>query len=319
MKPINEETIYDQKSMVNEETIVENEIKSDLPHQESGNIRNRKWIDAGIGAGTGVAAGIIGTLFTSGTIPAKEDLPVNEEETTPTGDGLTTPIVTDGKLSIAHGVSDDMSFNEAFRVAHDEVGPGGVFEWHGQLYGTYTAAEWNNLTSEERLEYNNHLRVVGTPDYASNVSHHESVSHVETSRPDVAAVDVVDRHDGSQGDTVSHDEVAVVSEPISSAEQSDDAEVEVLGVEYVQTESGQEMAVGAMSVNGQQIFVLDADNDGTGDLAAMDVNGNGKIDEDEIMELSDHSVDMSVFGTADSSVCGGVTPEGPDYLAAEGV
>ena len=39
-------------------------------------------------------------------------------------------------------VEDDMTFAEAFQSARAQVGPGGVFEWHGGVYGTYTADEW---------------------------------------------------------------------------------------------------------------------------------------------------------------------------------
>ncbi len=38
-------------------------------------------------------------------------------------------------------VNDNMSFAEAFAAARAELGPGGVFEWHGQLYGTFYATE----------------------------------------------------------------------------------------------------------------------------------------------------------------------------------
>ncbi|MBO7068608.1 MAG: hypothetical protein J6W52_08025 [Bacteroidaceae bacterium] len=310
MKTTNEETILEQNGMVNEETLVENAEKSEEIAQEPKTKQNRRWMDAAIGAGSGVAAGIIGTLFTSGTIPSAEDGPEtgdNEGENGVIDDGLTTPVVTDGHLAIAHNVDDSMSFGEAFRTAHDEVGPGGVFEWHGQLYGTYTAAEWNNLTSEEKLEYNNHLRVVGKPDYASNVSHHQShEQHVETHIEDVA-VNTTETHDGGQ------QEVEVVGHTQDVA-QTDDAEVQVLGVEYIQSEDGQEMAIGGMSVNGQEIYVLDADNDGVGDVAVMDVNGNGQLDANEIQDLSEHPVDMSIFENTNQDVCGGMSPAEPDYL-----
>lgn len=315
MKTTNEETIYEQKNgLVNEETLAENVGKNEeTPQEEPKEKRNRRWVEAGIGAGTGVAAGIIGTLFTSGTIPAAEaETEGNEEGSGVIDDGLTTPVVTDGQLSIAHGVNDNMSFGEAFRTAHDEVGPGGVFEWHGQLYGTYTAAEWNSLSSEEKLEYNNHLRVVGTPDYASNVSHHESQEqHVEAHTEDVA-VDVTETHDGGQ------QEVEVVGHA-ETASMTDDVEVQVLGVEYVQSEDGQEMALGGMSVDGQEVYVLDADNDGLGDVGFVDLDGDGKVDDNEVIDLSDTPVEMSAFENNSQEICDGIDPAEPDYLPMENV
>ncbi|MES2486180.1 MAG: hypothetical protein V4581_09590, partial [Bacteroidota bacterium] len=34
-----------------------------------------------------------------------------------------------------------------------EVGPGGFFEYNGNLYNTYTQAEWENMTPEQHQEY----------------------------------------------------------------------------------------------------------------------------------------------------------------------
>ena len=56
-------------------------------------------------------------------------------------------------VPVATGVEDDMSFGQAFAAARSELGPGGVFTWHGQIYGTYYGNEWNAMTSEEREQY----------------------------------------------------------------------------------------------------------------------------------------------------------------------
>lgn len=45
---------------------------------------------------------------------------------------------------------DDLSFGEAFRQARQLCGSGGgVFEWHGNLYNTYTREEYENLDEED--------------------------------------------------------------------------------------------------------------------------------------------------------------------------
>lgn len=38
---------------------------------------------------------------------------------------------------------EEMSFGEAFAAAREDLGPGETFEWHGNVYSTYTAEEWN--------------------------------------------------------------------------------------------------------------------------------------------------------------------------------
>ena len=56
-------------------------------------------------------------------------------------------------MDVAFGVDDSMSFNEAFAAARREVGPGGLFVWHGNTYGTYYANEWNAMSPAEHDQY----------------------------------------------------------------------------------------------------------------------------------------------------------------------
>ena len=48
---------------------------------------------------------------------------------------------------------DGQSFAEAFADARQELGPGGVFEWNGNLYNTFYAEELNNMTPEQLSEW----------------------------------------------------------------------------------------------------------------------------------------------------------------------
>lgn len=41
------------------------------------------------------------------------------------------------------GNYEEMSFGEAYAAAREDLGPGETFEWHGKVYSTYTAEEWN--------------------------------------------------------------------------------------------------------------------------------------------------------------------------------
>lgn len=50
-------------------------------------------------------------------------------------------------------VEDDMSFQEAFSSARDQVGPGGFFEWKGNVYSTYVKEEWDAMSVEEQQAY----------------------------------------------------------------------------------------------------------------------------------------------------------------------
>ena len=61
-------------------------------------------------------------------------------------------LATDEGVRVAQ-VNDDASFSEAFADARAQVGAGGVFEWRGHVYGTYYEEEWDNMTPEQRAQY----------------------------------------------------------------------------------------------------------------------------------------------------------------------
>lgn len=57
------------------------------------------------------------------------------------------------EIDVAHNINDDMSFDDAFIAARTEVGAGGVFTWHGNVYNTYTKDEWGSMSLEQRQEF----------------------------------------------------------------------------------------------------------------------------------------------------------------------
>lgn len=109
------------------------------------------WKRVAAGAGTGIVLGAATTVLTSGAAPASQV--TNEDNGHPDW--------TDGNISVATKVTDDMTFSEAFETARTETGSGGVFEWHGYIYSTYTEDEWNSMTAEQRTEYGSHLKWSG--------------------------------------------------------------------------------------------------------------------------------------------------------------
>ncbi len=48
---------------------------------------------------------------------------------------------------------DDMTFDEAFHAVRNELGPGTLFEWHGNLYHTYHPDEYASLPQEIKVAY----------------------------------------------------------------------------------------------------------------------------------------------------------------------
>lgn len=57
------------------------------------------------------------------------------------------------ELPVATSVTDDMTPAEAFAAARAEVGPGGIYYYHGQAQGTYYESEWNSMSEDEKHNY----------------------------------------------------------------------------------------------------------------------------------------------------------------------
>lgn len=55
-------------------------------------------------------------------------------------------------LEIAE-VNQDGTFKDAFDAARNQVGLGGVFEWRGQWYNTYTTEEWTGLDANVQNDH----------------------------------------------------------------------------------------------------------------------------------------------------------------------
>lgn len=82
---------------------------------------------------------------------------------------------TTAQLLRASCVRDTMAFGEAFAHARNEIGAGGIFVWHGKLYGTYTREEWQGLSDNGKHEYVNKLQSTD-----AIVLHQEAISTLHT-------------------------------------------------------------------------------------------------------------------------------------------
>ena len=231
------------------------------------------WKKVAVGAGSGILLGSVATLL-SASAPLGHAEGENAEE-----EGSEThPEWTDGEVSVASSVSDDMSFSEAFTAARNEVGSGGVFEWHGNIYSTFTEDEWNGMTAEQRDEYGSHFS------WHSDNSSTETASstHSSTSSHSAHATDEVEVSEVTQA---SHtEEVAVVDV---------DPEVEVLGVVHDE-ESGANIA--GLAVDGQEVVLIDVNGDETFDIMGADVNGDQQLSQNEIVDISGQNLTVNDLG-----------------------
>ena len=230
----------------------------------------------GLGAvGTVVIGKIIDTTHKINEI-APEQEEVTVEENVSSED---RPAWAIGDIQIAEGINDDMSFGEAFAAARAEVGPGGAFEWHGTVYGTYTADEWNNMSVADRTAYNDHFSWNHVNATSGNVA---TVQPIETSND----IEVVSVNPAENHHYVNHSDPDVVM-------VDDQPEIEVLGVVH-DHETGAN--IGGITVDGQEVYLVDVDGDMEFDIVASDLNNNGQLDEGEAFDIHGNGLTVDHLG-----------------------
>lgn len=248
------------------------------------------------GAATGLLIGGLSSTLMGMKSSANE--PEKEHESDNHKEELSHPEWVDDHMQVATSVNDDMSFGEAFATARAEVGPGGCFEWHGQLYGTYTAEEWNSMSAEERAEYSNHFSWNHIDHSSSNVAQHatnESANSVETTGTDDDIEIVSVNHSDNSGQQA-HNGVEASTEQaevVTESEVSTESEIEILGVVH-DNDSGAN--IGGMLVDGQEVILIDVNNDMEFDYLATDLNGNGQVDEGELMDIQGQGLTVNDLG-----------------------
>lgn len=186
----------------------------------------------------------------------------------------------DGALSQATGVNDNMSFSQAFAAARAEVGAGGTFEWHGQVYGTYYKNEWDNMSAQERHDFQvAAIRGNHAPSDTAHTEHYTTPATPENSSQ---------KYSYEEPDDTQHDP----QQPIE-VDTVDDDEVRILGLETVDNGEGGQINIAALDVSGQHAMLIDIDNDRVMDVLVHDDNNDGEYSEDEIEDVSSYNITVS--------------------------
>lgn len=314
-----------------EETQYESEMtpnQNDDVNEDEVEVKDAKpslWKRAAIGGGAGLLIGGVATML-MGMKKADEPEPdKNDENAT---QDASRPDWADDEIPIASSVNDDMSFGEAFAAARAEVGAGGAFEWHGQVYGTFTAAEWNAMSPAEKAEYGDHFSWNKIDQSESDVAQHsnssqlsshsphsshdhaaENVSHTQpqSDKDDDIEVITSDHHKPGQANhsaeqnnhteqnqnTDQHQNSEQGMHPMLSGLQNEGHEVEVLGVIH---DDASDANLGAMKIDGQDVILIDVDNDLSFDVMASDLNHNNKVDPGEALDIQDQHITVADLG-----------------------
>jgi len=258
MKP-NDETIFNGMDAENEENpqVVNESKKKDA------------WKLVGLGGVTGILMGA-GSIYAANAVAAEDNEITSEGESAEVANSGSD---TEVKVS---KVIPGKSFSQAFAEARAEVGPGGVFHWHGGIYNTYTKEEWDAMSAEEKHEFAQNVR----PEYsvdkvdAANISEeHPQVHVVDNSDQDVADV---------QTDNVNEEEVNI------QANEASDDDVHIVGYRgsYDANIAGKEATVHFGQVDGHEAYVVDFNDDDSHDIGIIDKNDNAELDDGEAIDLT---------------------------------
>lgn len=191
---------------------------------------------------------------------------------------------------------DEMSFANAFDAARAEVGAGGVFHWHNGLYNTFTQAEWNSMSQQDKQ------------DFAQLVKPEVDASHVSTpTDTDTYVVVVIDDTD-TEKDVEVEPDVMIVDTNGNGVLDADDYLIDTSGhvARYgdlthdhdpynMPLDDGTDMAMkddvsvdgdvimGSGNFGGHFAVGLDTNTDGSMDVAIIDANDNAQLDYEDVL------------------------------------
>lgn len=251
-----------------------------MPAEESINKKNAaRWQTVAIGGVTGIAMGA--AAFRAFETLASDEEAVELVEGGET-DGAATAEAAGATVTEVHQatVDQNLSFGEAFAAARAEVGAGGVFIWHGQLYNTFTAEEWQGMSDAQRDEF--------ATDVQPYLGQQTAEVHQPQTTTQTTTTQTTTMTDGTGQDGNVH--------PVTTEEAATEPEVHFLGVEAREVE-GQTMNVGHMTVNDVQVALVDMDNDEIFDISLTDANRNDEIEENEVADISAQGLDVETFQT----------------------
>ena len=236
----------------------------------------------------GSAAGI---LLGAGAIYA-----VSGEEKQDAASTASSPTADKQPVKVGE-VSEDMSFTDAFNSARAQVGPGGVFHWHGGIYSTYTTDEWDQMTAESRESY------------AQAVKPEIKAGEMENAY-------VAEAHTVAHSHVADHDDVQPVSHESAQATVQQQTDVEPAYVAASQshqeaTTSDDDVHVVAQgTVQGHAAAAVDLNGDGDADVAVIDVNDNQVLDDPDV--VVDQQGNMATVGQL-AEAAGQQPDDGTDY------
>ena len=274
---------------MNEETIIEK--RPVINGQQETKKEGSAWKHVTLGGVSGILMGA-GLLYAGQSVAATKTDISEETADAATAEAQQADSATEAALPVAQ-MHNDMSFGEAFAAARAEVGPGGVFIWHGGIYNTYTADEWNAMTPQQKNDFAHQVN--------PEVRAHEVPTPTDA-QPDVAVQPATDEDVHTVSDT---SDVHVVEQQIAqNFDMGDDVHI-----------------VGYANAEGHLVVGYDSTGDGQADVAIIDMDGNlAPSDADVIMDREGNMARLGDLNNeTDSNQTAAmenpdVAPDMPDYM-----
>ena len=244
---------------MNEETIIEKRPTNN--GQSENKSEGSAWKHVTLGGVSGILMGA-GLLYASQAVAATtQETEANEESDR----AELAAGAVEAPLPVAQ-LHNELSFGEAFAAARAEVGPGGVFLWHGGIYNTYTAEEWNAMTAEQKNDFAHQVN----PEVRAHAVPTPTDDH-----PDVAAQPAEDASVHTVSDT---SDVSLVEQQIAeNFDMGDDVHI-----------------VGYANADGHLVVGYDTTGDGQADVAIIDVDGDLQPSAPDV--IMDNEGNMATIG-----------------------
>lgn len=232
-------------------------------------------------------------------------------------------------MASAGTVNDNMSFEEAFSAAREELGAGGVFSWQGEYYNTfysdeigadnqpvveYSTTEHHDLPQVEDYNTDDNINQeadINIQDVDSDIE--PNVLEVDTNADGVIDAVLIDINlDGSadaivsdinQDSVFAEDEITFIHDPET----------------LVLAETPADPSMMAVDTDGDQIddvLIADVDGDQVADLLGTDSNRDQVIDDSEVTFLNDEAM-QSMSSQEEVEYSGEIAADMPDDVTAE--
>lgn len=275
---------------MNEETIIKKHPDINV-NDEKKNNKGGAWKHVTLGGVPGILMGA-GLMYANQTAAAPRQNADVANEDSDLSDTTSGQQSAEAGLPIAQ-MHNELSFGDAYAAARAEVGPGGVFVWHGGIYNTYTESEWNAMTDEQKEDFIHQVN----PEVQAH-----SVSIPTDTHPDVA----VESATGTEPPTANEaSDVHMVEQQIASNfDMGEDVQI-----------------VGYGNAEGHLVVGYDTTGDGEADVAIIDADNNLRPSDDDI--IMDREGNMARLGDLNdeqhheqlaSMENPDVAPDMPDYM-----